>query len=103
MLVSFVLSFNGRGSVSFLCFDSILFINFYVFLLIIRIAATEKQAVNRCHRLGQESPVTVVKYIVEDSMEQRLHNLRNDPTVLETVENDVDDLEVPLSFPLYYI
>jgi len=35
----------------------------------------------------------VIKYIIEDSMEHKLHMLRNDPKVLEKVENDFDSLD----------
>lgn len=63
------------------------------FLPLIVLAATEKQAVNRCHRLGQDRPVTVVKYVMEGTMEQRLHLLRNPTNPAEEVFDGFDELD----------
>jgi len=32
----------------------------------------EEQAIGRCHRVGQLKPVTVIKYVMENSIEQKL-------------------------------
>ncbi len=37
----------------------------------------ERQAVNRCHRLGQRRAVEVVRLMVADSVEQRMVALQN--------------------------
>jgi SNF2 family DNA or RNA helicase len=34
--------------------------------------AVEDQAINRAHRIGQRYPVTVTRFIVEDSIERRI-------------------------------
>ena len=34
--------------------------------------AVEDQAINRAHRIGQQHPVTVTRFVVENSIEQRI-------------------------------
>ena len=34
--------------------------------------AVEDQAINRAHRIGQTSPVTVTRFVIENSIEQRI-------------------------------
>lgn len=38
--------------------------------------SAEQQAIDRAHRLGQERPVTVVRFIIKDSIEERILDLQ---------------------------
>ena len=40
------------------------------------LAAEEAQAMNRCHRIGQQSRVTVTTYYVQNSIEERILGYR---------------------------
>jgi superfamily II DNA or RNA helicase len=52
--------------------------------------ATERQAEDRAHRLGQASPVTVYKYICEGTIEERIHRvLRRKQALFEQLVDDV--------------
>lgn len=48
-------------------------------------AAIEEQAVHRCHRIGQGKEVTVLKYVMKDTVEEKLTKLYN-----VVSEEDVD-------------
>ncbi len=37
--------------------------------------AIEDQAINRAHRIGQKNPVTVIRFVVHNSIEQRIANI----------------------------
>lgn len=39
--------------------------------------ASEEQAMDRCHRLGQTRPVTVVRYVMENSIEEKILKLQS--------------------------
>ncbi|WVQ78126.1 hypothetical protein IAT38_000207 [Cryptococcus sp. DSM 104549] len=45
-------------------------------------AATENQAVDRSHRIGQRRPVTVHRLTIEDTVEQRIMDLQNQKQAL---------------------
>ncbi|MPZ15573.1 MAG: ATP-dependent helicase [Chloroflexi bacterium] len=52
--------------------------------------AVERQAEDRSHRMGQESPVTVYKYVCEDTIEQRIDAiLRSKQRLFDQVVDDV--------------
>jgi SNF2 family DNA or RNA helicase len=44
--------------------------------------AAESQAVARAHRMGQKEPVLVYRFLVRDSIEERIQNLLDDKTLL---------------------
>jgi len=57
--------------------------------------AWERQAEDRAHRLGQSLPVTVYRYLCEDTIEQRIEEiLRNKQWLFDTVVDTVS-LELP--------
>ena len=39
--------------------------------------SAEQQAIDRAHRLGQERPVTVIRFIIRDSIEERILDLQD--------------------------
>ena len=57
--------------------------------------AIEHQAEDRSHRLGQALPVTVYKYVCEDTIEERIHGiLREKQALFDQLVDDVSlDLE----------
>jgi SNF2 family DNA or RNA helicase len=61
--------------------------------------AAERQAEDRAHRIGQESPVTVYKYLCTDTIEERIDAvLRSKQALFDEVVDDVSlDLERHLS------
>jgi len=38
--------------------------------------ATEQQAIDRAHRLGQTRPVFVTRFVIQDSIEERILELQ---------------------------
>lgn len=53
--------------------------------------AAEEQAISRSHRLGREESVLVLRYIVKDSIEERVQNLQEAKKSLSnTLLNEVD-------------
>lgn len=44
--------------------------------------ATEAQAIQRAHRFGRETPLEVVRFVVEDSIEQRIAQILDDKAEL---------------------
>jgi SNF2 family DNA or RNA helicase len=42
----------------------------------------EKQAIARVDRMGQENPVTVIRFIVEGTMEERIKIIQNRKEIL---------------------
>ncbi|ODO09770.1 DNA repair protein RAD5 [Cryptococcus amylolentus CBS 6273] len=44
--------------------------------------ATEQQAVDRCHRLGQTKPVYVTRYIIKGTVEKRIMKIQRSKTAL---------------------
>jgi hypothetical protein len=57
--------------------------------------ATERQAEDRAHRLGQQLPVTVYKYICEDTVEERIDRvLRRKQALFDQL---VDDVSIDLA------
>ena len=38
------------------------------------IAGIERQAIARCHRIGQTSPVEVIRYIAKDTIEEEIYD-----------------------------
>ncbi len=56
--------------------------------------AIENQAEDRSHRLGQLSPVTVYKYICEDTIEERIDNILRQKQAL--FDQLVDDVSIDL-------
>ena len=45
-------------------------------------SATEDQAVDRCHRVGQTREVTVHRYLINDSIEERIMAIQRRKTAL---------------------
>ena len=56
--------------------------------------AWERQAEDRTHRLGQSHPVTVYRYICENSIEQRIDAILRDKQ--ELFDTLVDGVTLPL-------
>ena len=50
--------------------------------------AAEAQAVDRVHRLGQKRPVTTVRYIIEDSFEEKMLELQDKKMKLASLSMD---------------
>ncbi|WP_410966420.1 helicase-related protein, partial [Salmonella sp. SAL4449] len=48
--------------------------------------AVEDQAINRAHRIGQRHPVTVTRFLSEDTIEQRIADILE---VKRTLFNDL--------------
>lgn len=44
--------------------------------------ATEDQAIDRCHRLGQEKPVYVKQYIITHTIEKRILRIQKRKTAI---------------------
>ena len=44
--------------------------------------ATEDQAIDRCHRLGQEKPVYVKQYIITHTIEKRILQIQKRKTAI---------------------
>jgi SNF2 family DNA or RNA helicase len=61
--------------------------------------AVERQAEDRSHRLGQQVPVTVYKYVCEDTIEERIDRiLRAKQALFDELVDDVSiDLRTRLS------
>lgn len=61
--------------------------------------AVERQAEDRSHRLGQHAPVTVYKYVCEDTIEERIDGiLRAKQALFDEIVDDVSiDLRARLS------
>jgi SNF2 family DNA or RNA helicase len=57
--------------------------------------AVERQAEDRSHRLGQTSPVTVYKYVCEDTIEQRIDAILHEKQAL--FDQLVDDVSIDLT------
>lgn len=56
--------------------------------------AVENQAIDRCHRIGQENPVTVYRFITKDSIEEKVMALQQSKKdIQDTVigESDIED------------
>src|SRR3970040_427932 len=56
--------------------------------------AVENQAEDRSHRLGQTSPVTVYKYVCENTIEERIDGVLRDKQAL--FDQLVDDVSIDL-------
>lgn len=56
--------------------------------------AIERQAEDRSHRLGQAAPVTVYKYVCEDTIEERIANILREKQAL--FDQLVDDVSIDL-------
>jgi SNF2 family DNA or RNA helicase len=72
--------------------------------------AVEGQAVDRAHRIGQTKPVTVYRLVTEDSVEQKIMDLKkrkaqivdalineNSMSSLRLTKNDIENLFAPLT------
>ena len=57
--------------------------------------AVEHQAEDRSHRLGQMFPVHVYKYIIEDTIEQRIDEILKEKQIL--FDELVDDVSIDLA------
>lgn len=57
--------------------------------------AIEDQAESRAHRMGQENPVTVYRYICTDTIEERIHNRLEEKRAL--FRDVVDDVSIGLT------
>jgi hypothetical protein len=44
--------------------------------------AVEFQAIDRVHRIGQTRPVHIYRFVMENSLEQRMHNVQRSKTAL---------------------
>lgn len=53
--------------------------------------ATEWQSGDRCHRIGQNRPVTITRLCIEDSVESRMVLLQEKKTHLINSTIDADD------------
>lgn len=56
--------------------------------------AVENQAVDRCHRLGQQQPVTVYRFITRDSIEEKVADLK-------AAKKEIEDALIDASAPQY--
>jgi hypothetical protein len=56
--------------------------------------AVERQAEDRAHRLGQTYPVHVYKYLIENSIEERINNILREKQLL--FDEQVDDVSIDL-------
>lgn len=60
--------------------------------------AVENQAIDRCYRIGQENPVTVYRFITEDSVEEAVSKLQEMKNAMEkAVISEADIDHVPLT------
>jgi SNF2 family DNA or RNA helicase len=50
--------------------------------------AIEQQAIDRVHRLGQNKPVFVTRYIIKGTVEKRIMKIRESVWVLTPTQND---------------
>ena len=54
----------------------------------------DKQAEDRCHRVGQTRPVKVIRLISEDTIEEGIHTIAQDKLQLEQdLSSNVDDVD----------
>jgi superfamily II DNA or RNA helicase len=58
--------------------------------------AVENQAIDRCHRIGQQQPVTIYRFITRDSIEEKVDELK---TIKKQIESAVIDETAPQYLP----
>jgi len=65
---------------------------------VVQISSLEEQSIGRIHRLGQTRPVTVKRFVVEDTVEERLLGVRRALAIDRPTEGTQVDHSSTLSF-----
>ena len=53
------------------------------------------QAEDRCHRIGQKKPVTIIKMVIKDTVEENIHKMQQAKTMMNNAILNEEESESP--------
>lgn len=64
--------------------------------------ALEEQAINRIDRIGQTKPTFIYRYVIKDTVEEKIYNSRehDSVTVVDAVNDPNQTADLPIDYPV---